>query len=208
MRGRLLLFLGIVLGIWVCVFGYAFATHQLPIPDFESLAPHEDPFVSTRSPASTEATTTVTSTHPTNAFVIHGVDGDTIAVRLDGDEKEEAHVRLLGINTPESVDPRRPVECFGKEASTFVKNLVAGKRVLLEADPEADDRDKYARLLRVVYLDDGRNLNKLLVSEGYAYAYVSFPMNALYKRELKKLEEDAKLQGRGLWSPETCAGRK
>lgn len=143
----------------------------------------------------------------TNAFVIRAVDGDTLVVRLD-EEPGEKRIRLLGINTPETVDPRKPVQCFGKEASKHMHELVDGKRILLVADPQADERDKYDRLLRNVFLADGTDVNAAMVRDGYAYAYLSFPLDPLRKRELKKLQEDAKLAGRGLWDPKTCNGNK
>lgn len=142
-----------------------------------------------------------------NATVVRVVDGDTVEARLDG-AADAAKVRLLGVNTPESVDPRRPVECFGKEASHWAKERLEGKRVRLEPDPEADEHDKYGRLLRRVVLPDGTLFNLLLVQEGYAYAYTSFPLGAAFKRDVKLAEQAAKTAGKGLWSPETCAGGK
>lgn len=173
---------------------------------------NKKPIGKTAEPAKPEATPVVEpvkteSTVQTNAIVTKTVDGDTLHAKLDG-ETDDVTVRLLGINTPESVDPRRPVECFGKEASKHAKELLEGKRIRLEADPQADERDKYGRLLRKVIMEDGKNFNTLMVSEGYATAYVSFPMDANYKRELKKLEEEARLAKRGLWATETCNGKK
>ena len=148
------------------------------------------------------------STHiATNALVVRVVDGDTIEVRIDGGNEIEK-IRLLGINTPESVDPRCPVQCFGKEASTFAKQLMGGKRIALQEDVQADDRDKYGRLLRNILLEDGTDVNALLIKEGYAYAYVSFPLNKQRKAEMRRLEQEARTAKRGLWSPETCDGMK
>ncbi len=138
----------------------------------------------------------------TNALVLRAVDGDTLNVALDGGT--EASVRLLGVNTPETVDPRRPVECFGKEASAFTKAMTDGKRVRLEADPQADEVDKYGRLLRNVFLEDGTDVNAVLVGEGYAYAYVGFPQDKTRKAELMRLEEEARAQKRGLWADGVC----
>jgi len=144
---------------------------------------------------------------PANAMVEKVVDGDTLEAKLD-DEGKIFKIRLLGINTPETVDPRRPVECFGKEASNKMKELLTGKRIRLEADPQADERDKYGRLLRNAFLEDGTDINAFMVREGYAYAYLSFPLDAKRKKELKKLQEDAKMAQRGLWNPESCNGIK
>lgn len=145
-------------------------------------------------------TKTATST---NAFVTRTVDGDTLQVILDG-EKDAITVRLLGVNTPETVDPRRPVECFGKEASNFAKDKTQGKRIRLVDDPEADEIDKYGRLLRNVVLEDGMDFNAELVLQGYANAYVSFPLAIERKAQLLRLEAEAREAKRGLWNPEVC----
>lgn len=143
----------------------------------------------------------------TNALVVRVVDGDTIEALLDG-ASTTVRVRLLGVNTPESVDPRRSVECFGKESSRFLKEMIEGKRVKLEEDLQADERDKYGRLLRNVVLEDGTDVNALLVSEGYAHAYLSFPLNKQRKNQLSRLQEEAKEGEKGLWNLETCDGMK
>lgn len=140
----------------------------------------------------------------TNAAVTRVKDGDTFVVKLDG-ESEEFTVRLLGVNTPETVDPRKPVECFGKEASQFTKLKLADQRVRLDADPQADERDKYGRLLRNATLADGTDFNASLVKEGYAYAYLSFPLTPARKVELKRLETEARTAKRGLWADGACA---
>ena len=138
-----------------------------------------------------------------NARVVRVVDGDTLVAHIDGMD-DEAKIRLLGVNTPESVDPRRPVECFGKEASAYLKELAEGRRVLLEEDREADERDKYGRLLRHVYLDEGIHVNALLIEEGYGFAYTSFPMNDESKAEFLAFERKAREGARGLWHPDSC----
>jgi len=158
-------------------------------------------------PTSTTVTTTSTQATKvqTNALVVHVVDGDTVDVKLDTEPNKQYRVRLLGVNTPETVDPRRPVQCFGKEASDFAKKTLSGKRIKLEADPQADERDKYDRLLRNIILEDGTDFNALLVKDGYAQAYVSFPQNPARKVELRKLESEAKAAGAGLWAPGACS---
>lgn len=140
----------------------------------------------------------------TNAKVVKVIDGDTIDVIMDSEPEKVVRVRLLGINTPETVDPRRPVECFGKQASDFAKRTLSDKRVFLESDPEADEIDKYGRFLRNVYLPDGMDFNAYMVENGYAYAYVSFPQNKVRKAELRALEKSAKENNLGLWNPEVC----
>src|SRR5512139_3444458 len=92
------------------------------------------------------------------AKVVRVVDGDTIKVKIG---RVTETVRLIGVDTPETVHPNRPVEYFGREASTFTKRKAQGKRVWLEDDPECTNRDRYGRLLRYVYLPDGTLLNAL-----------------------------------------------
>ncbi len=127
------------------------------------------------------------------------VDGDTIELE-DGRK-----VRYIGINTPETVDPRRKVECFGKEASAFNANLVGGKIVRLEKD--VSETDKYGRLLRFVYLEDGTFVNEMLVREGYAYASAYTP-DITRKEFFAEAEKSARENKRGLWSPDACDGKK
>lgn len=190
--------------ILLAVFGWAYSRYE------KSKIPSRPPPVQTVVvERAVEQPTSATSSVrvATNALVTRVVDGDTIDVRIDGGGEIEK-VRLLGINTPESVDPRRPVQCFGKEASAFAKQLMEGKRVALKEDVQADNRDKYGRLLRNILLEDGTDVNALLIKEGYAYAYVSFPLNKQRKAEMRRLEQEARTAKRGLWSPETCDGMK
>jgi micrococcal nuclease len=93
---------------------------------------------------------------------------------------------------------------MGKQASDFTKSLLTGKRVRLEADPQADERDKYDRLLRNVILEDGTDVNARLVRDGYAHAYLSFPLTPARKVELRGLQEQAKTARVGLWDPAIC----
>jgi len=132
------------------------------------------------------------------------IDGDTIEVILNGQKKK---VRLIGINTPETVDPRRPVQCFGKEASNYAKQLLTGKTVYLESDPTQGDLDKYKRLLRYVWLDGETNVNKAMIADGYAYEY-TYNTPYKYQVEFKAAQKEAEDANRGLWSPTACAGKK
>lgn len=128
-------------------------------------------------------------------YVLSITDGDTVKVAIDG--KPET-VRLLGIDTPETKDPRKPVQCFGKESTDFITSLALGKYVRLDADVSQGDRDKYRRLLRYVYLEDGTNVNAAMVKNGYAVAYVRYPVAQI--EEYKQLQQAAEQNNLGLWS--------
>lgn len=129
--------------------------------------------------------------------VVRVVDGDTVV--LDGNEK----VRLIGINTPESVDPRRPVQRFGKEASAYTAALLKGKRVRVEHDVEK--RDRYGRTLAYLHLEDGTFVNLRLVQEGYASAY-RYPPNVKHAEEFRLAERRAREAKKGMWGPDPKAG--
>lgn len=118
------------------------------------------------------------------------VDGDTIVVEGLG------KVRLIGIDTPETVHPNKPVEFFGKEASAFTKKLVEGKRVRLEWDFQKTD--KYRRYLAYVYLVEGDVfVNEEIVKQGFGFAYTKYPFR--YMERFRALEREAREAGRGLW---------
>lgn len=121
--------------------------------------------------------------------VIRVVDGDTII--LDGQER----VRLIGVDTPETVHPSKPVEYFGKEASAFTKRMVEGKNIKLAFDQQK--KDKYDRLLAYVYLEDGTFLNAEIIKQGYGHAYTRFPFK--YLDEFRLYEREARENNRGLW---------
>ncbi|MSQ28491.1 MAG: hypothetical protein EXR51_10200 [Dehalococcoidia bacterium] len=127
--------------------------------------------------------------------VVRVVDGDTIHVHLRGREQT---VRYIGVDTPESVDPRRPVERLGREASQRNHQLVEGKMVTLEKD--VSETDRFGRLLRYVYID-GRMVNATLVEEGFANAS-AFPPDVKYRDLFARLEREARAAKRGLWGSE------
>lgn len=137
-------------------------------------------------------------------YVKRIIDGDTIVVIHDNKQEK---VRLLGVDTPESVDPRRKVECFSKEAAVFLADLSLGKKVRLESDETQQLKDKYGRLLRYVFLGDGRMLNYLLIQEGYAYEY-TYDLPYTYQDAFKNAQLQAMSDKKGLWSDETCSGRR
>ncbi len=129
------------------------------------------------------------------AYVAKVVDGDTIEL---GNGKV---VRFIGIDTPETVDPRRPVGCFGKEASNMLKGLLSGKEVILQKD--VSETDKYKRILRYVFLPlpDGRILfvNDYLVREGFAKV-LTYPPDVKFNEQFRQAERKARENGIGLWS--------
>ncbi|MEX0768675.1 MAG: thermonuclease family protein [Microthrixaceae bacterium] len=131
-----------------------------------------------------------------NATVTRVVDGDTILVMSEGTEER---VRLIGINTPESVHPTKPVMCFGKEASKHLASLLTPTTpVQLVRDVEA--RDKYGRLLAYVYrAQDGLFINLELVTAGYANQY-TFPPNVAHTEQFRAAASKAREEGLGLWS--------
>lgn len=146
----------------------------------------------------------VTNTIGTYYEVTKVTDGDTLHVLVDGTDEK---VRLIGINTPETVDPRTTVQCFGKEASTRMKELAEGKSVKLEYDESQSLRDTYGRLLAYVYLEDGQMLNRKMIADGYAYEY-TYMTPYKYQSEFRDLQNLARTSGRGLWAQNTCDGNK
>lgn len=125
--------------------------------------------------------------------VVRVVDGDTIEVERDGNREP---VRYIGIDTPETVDPRKPVQCFGIEASKKNRELVENKMVRLEKD--ITDRDKYNRLLRYVWLGD-TFINQVLVEQGFAKSY-SYPPDVKYQDKFVSAEKKARENKLGLWT--------
>ena len=136
------------------------------------------------------------------AEVIEVVDGDTVRVET---ARGRETVRLLGIDTPETVAPNRPVECFGPEASARAKELLPeGAEVVLELDPTQDQRDRYDRVLAYVHLEDHaergpESVNRMLVEGGFAEAYI-YRRPFAYADEFLGSERDARGEGRGMWS--------
>jgi micrococcal nuclease len=105
---------------------------------------------------------------------------------------------MIGIDTPETHRPGSPVQCYGPEASAYTKQLIGNNRVRLQADPLDTNRDRYNRLLRYVYLPDGRLVETELINNGYAFAYTQFPFEK--KAEFSADQEAAKSANKGLWA--------
>lgn len=158
----------------------------------EEVSPGQQPPIITQAPESTSSASLGVSGE--SVRVLRVIDGDTI--EIEGGQK----VRYIGIDTPETVDPRRPVGCFGKEASEENKSLVEGKNVTLVKD--VSDTDKFGRLLRYVYIStEGGNaifVNDHLVRSGFARASTYQP-DVKYTDRFLHAEKEARENGRGLW---------
>lgn len=135
--------------------------------------------------------------------VIRVVDGDTIKVSFDGNEET---VRLIGIDTPETNHPQKGVECFGHEASDYLRSRIEGTTVLLEADNSQSSQDVYGRKLYYVWLND-ININLEMVREGFAYEY-TYDVPYKYQYDFTQAQKIAEEQGFGLWSEHTCGGNR
>ena len=124
------------------------------------------------------------------------VDGDTFVASVNG---RRERVRVIGVDTPESVDPNRPDEPFGEEASDFAKHYLDGETVRMAGDVEP--RDRYGRMLAYVWLADGTFWNALLAAEGYAQ-HLTIPPNVTYADLFRRLVGEARREDRGLWARE------
>ena len=177
-------------------------------------------------PTSSTATRTPTSKDEQHFYqVIKVVDGDTIAVEMNG---KTVTIRLIGLDTPETVAPvrsrspqgdsstrvagasfngvnsRKPVQCFGQQASDKAKEVLTGKNVRLETDPSQGNLDKYGRMLAYVFLPDGTNLNEMMIAEGFGHEY-TYNLPYKYQKEFKTAETTARERKVGLWAAGACA---
>ena len=128
-------------------------------------------------------------------LVVRVIDGDTIVVGPN--EK----VRLIGVDTPETVHPKNTVQCFGQEAKEFTRSMVERRSIRLvldESNAARHHKDRYGRTLAYVYFDDGTMLNAELIRRGYAHAYTRFPFRHVV--EFRQLERTARRQAVGLWA--------
>lgn len=130
--------------------------------------------------------------------VVRVVDGDTVIVDLDGARE---YIRVIGLNTPETVAPGTPVQCGGPEASAQAHALMDGQRVTLETDPSQDTRDRYDRLLAYVYLPDGRDFSAVMISGGYGQEY-TYKTRYSHQATFRAAEATARKERLGGWA--TC----
>ncbi len=140
---------------------------------------------------------TTTNTLEDSYKVISVTDGDTFKINYNG---KETKVRLIGVDTPESVHPDTTKNTeYGEEASNYTKNLIQNKTIKLEFD--VSQTDKYGRLLAYVYLENGEMLNEKLLKEGYAKV-ATYPPNVKYVERFEKLQKQARENKIGFWKAE------
>jgi micrococcal nuclease len=130
-------------------------------------------------------------------------DGDTVVVDWNGQNRT---IRLIGMDTPEVVDPRKPVQCFGAEASAQGHKLLENQNIKIETDPAVGELDKYGRTLGYVFLPDGSLYNQVMINDGYAHEYTYNKQSYKYQAQFKAAEAEAKTAQKGFWSPNTCNG--
>ncbi len=182
------LFLKIVIGFLALLEGYPSIPETAPITD--SIL-HDETTAEERRAA------------PTFYSVASVTDGDTFRTFVNG--KSEA-IRLIGVDTPETVHPTKDVQCLGKEAGLYAEAVLGGKKIRLEQDPTQGERDKYGRLLAYAFLEDGTDVGRLLLEQGYAYEY-TYNIPYKYQLEYKRAQRDASNSKRGLWADDACANQ-
>lgn len=129
------------------------------------------------------------------------IDGDTIEVVIKG---VKTKIRVIGINTPETVDPRKDVECFGKEASDKAKSILLNKIVRLEEDMTQNNIDKYGRLLRYIFTQDKNDFGLEMIREGFAYEY-TYADPYKYQASYIEAQKSAQSNLKGLWGDTNCS---
>ena len=129
--------------------------------------------------------------------VVKVVDGDTVDIDIADGQYAATRVRLLGVDTPETKNPKTGLMYFGEEASSFTEDMVLDRQVTILIDTVSDERDRYGRLLAYVKLDDGRVLNAELIAAGFGYADLRFDHSRYDK--YASLQEAAIKSGTGLW---------
>lgn len=122
------------------------------------------------------------------------IDGDTIVVEMAGKPQT---VRFIGVDTPETHDPRKKMQCYGQKAADFTRHLVGKSAVRLVADPLSTNRDRYNRLLRYVYTRQNILVNQHLIEQGYGFAYTGFPFTKL--ASFQQAQAGAQAKQSGLW---------
>jgi micrococcal nuclease len=131
--------------------------------------------------------------------VVRVVDGDTIVVQHEGKPQT---VRLIGVDTPEEVDPRKPVQYYAKEAARFTAEITLNQQVRLEVQESPQSRDRYGRLLAYVFRQrDNLFINKEIIKQGFGFAYLKYPFDPQRMQDFRAAEQEARENKRGLWAP-------
>ncbi|HVU75455.1 MAG TPA: thermonuclease family protein [Candidatus Paceibacterota bacterium] len=171
---------------------------------FFSIFPHPTAPARTYDTATSFASTTAQSDqwYPVERVV----DGDTLVVGINGSSTK---IRLIGVDTPETVDPRKPVQCFGEAASAEAKKILSGQSVRIEYDLSQGMLDKYGRTLAYIYVPlnskpEGLLFNEYLIAEGYGHEY-TYNLPYKYQKEFKAAERAARDAKKGLWADDACA---
>lgn len=134
------------------------------------------------------------TTQPGLYKVSRFIDGDTVAVSMNGHEEK---LRLIGVDTPETHKPNTPVQCYGPAAAAYTKTILENQSIRLVSDEQSTDRDRYGRLLRYIYLTDGTNFNEKLIQTGHAFYYPYFPFT---KSEVFSADQDTAMANNlGIW---------
>lgn len=189
----------LVVSFLIIFAGFGFLWYGLNSKTLPTASPSPTPLVenipeATSSTTLTAGTSAVVGTQGERVLVTKVIDGDTIEL------ENGSIVRLLGIDTPETKDPRKPVQCFGKEAANESRKLINGRHVILEKD--ISETDKYGRLLRYIFLpiEDGSLLfvNDYLIREGFAKV-LTYPPDVKYTEQFLEAQREAKDKKRGLW---------
>jgi micrococcal nuclease len=221
MKKKLLYIIGGIFALFIIIGVIAPTPEPSAVKDIKQNAPaiatsESVPNTETKIPNTTTTVVTVTTpqvpniidikTPPTTQYVYYPVssvvDGDTVKINING--KIETF-RLIGIDTPETVDPRKDVQCFGVEASNKAKELLNGKKVRIETDPSQGTYDKYNRSLGYIYLESGLFYNKYMVEQGYAHEY-TYGTPYKYQTEFKTAQTSAQTNKLGFWATNTCNG--
>lgn len=170
----------------------------------EAGRPSSAPLPLVTTPGPTRPASTTSSAPGVVAQVTRVVDGDTLKARIAGRTET---VRVIGLDTPESVKPGTPIECFALRATSEAERLLpVGTAIRLESDPTQAKRDRYGRLLAHVWLADGTLYAEQMIRGGFGIHYIYAGVPSIYARRLASAEDEARAALRGLWSPSTCAG--
>lgn len=149
------------------------------------------------------AVQTLSTTTPDTYFVQKVVDGDTVDVYMNG---KATRLRLIGMDTPEVVDPRKPVQCYGREASAEGHKLLENQWLRLEYDAVTGKTDIYGRTLAYIFLPDGTLYNEFMIRNGFAHEYDYQNQKYKYRTRFQAAQKSARAENLGFWSPQTCNG--